>query len=134
MDATHYFLAVLSAGVVYSFTDWFFGGILFHDKYLAYPEVWRQTGGRSETPAVAWSVVLGFLTAAAFMGVSVTFAVHGYGALLRLAGLCWLMVPVPLLITNALFIKIQPLTVLSHALGWLAKLAIAAIIAAWLLP
>jgi len=44
------------------------------------------------------------------------------------------MVPVPLLITNALFIKIQPLTVLSHALGWLAKLAIAAIIAAWLLP
>lgn len=133
MDPKHYLLAVLTAGVISSFTDWIFGGILFHDKYLAYPEVWRQTGGHSETPAVAWSVVLGFLTAAAFMGVCVVFAVHGYRASLVLAGLCWLMVPAPLLITNALFIKLHPLTVFAHALGWLAKLAVAAVVAAWLL-
>jgi hypothetical protein len=23
-------------------TDWFFFGVLFHDKYRAYPEIWRQ--------------------------------------------------------------------------------------------
>jgi len=133
MDAKHYLLAVLIAGAIASFTDWFFAGVLFHDKYLAYPEVWRQTGGKSETPAVTWSVVLGFLTAAAFMGVCVVFAVHGYRALFALAGLCWLMVPVPLLIANALFIKLHPLVAVSHALGWLAKLAVAAAVAGWLL-
>jgi hypothetical protein len=133
MNVERFLLAVLAAGVIGSFTDWFFGGILFHGKYLAYPEVWRQTGGKSETPAVAWSIVLGFLTAAAFMGVCVAFAVHGYRASLELAGLCWLMVPVPLLITNALFIKMHPLIVFSHALGWLAKLVVAALVAAWLL-
>ena len=133
MHAQHYLLAVLVTGVISSFTDWFFGGILFHGKYLAHPEVWRQTGGRSETPAVAWSIVLGFLTAAAFMAISVILDVHGYGPLLALAGLSWLMVPVPLLITNALFIKLHPLIVVSHSLGWLAKLAVAAAVAGWLL-
>jgi hypothetical protein len=133
MEWGHFLLAILAAGVISSFTDWFFGGILFHDKYLAHPEVWRQTGGKSETPAVAWSIVLGFLTAAAFMSVCVIFTVHGYRAGIELAGLCFLMVPVPLLITNALFIKLHPLVVVSNSLGWLAKLIVAALVAGWLL-
>ncbi len=133
MSWTHFVLAVLAAGIITSFTDWFFAGILFHDKYLVYPEVWRQTGGKSETPAVAWSIVLGFLASAAFMGLCVAVAAHGYRAPLVLAGLCWLMVPVPLLITNALFIKLHPLVVVSHLLGWLAKLVIAALVAGRLL-
>ena len=133
MATLHYLSAIAIAGVTSSFTDWFFGGILFHDKYLAYPEVWRQAAGRSETPAVAWSIVLGFLTAAAFMAISVILGVHGYWSLLTLAGLSWLMVPVPLLITNALFIKLHPLIVLSHSLGWLAKLAVAAVVGGRLL-
>jgi len=133
MEWKHFMLAVLMTGIISSFTDWFFAGILFHDKYLVYPEVWRQTGGKSETSAVAWSVVLGFLTAAAFMGLYVTVAAHGYRMSLVLAALCWLMVPVPLLITNALFIKLHPLVVVSHSLGWLAKLIVAALVAGWLL-
>jgi hypothetical protein len=36
---THFVLAVLVAGIVSSFTDWFFGGILFHRKYSAHPEI-----------------------------------------------------------------------------------------------
>ncbi len=43
------------------------------------------------------------------------------------AVLVWLMVPVPLLITNALFIKLHPLVVVSNSLGWLAKLVVAAL-------
>ncbi|HXX43618.1 MAG TPA: hypothetical protein VEJ38_02745 [Candidatus Acidoferrales bacterium] len=120
-------LAVLTAGLVSSFTDWFFAGVLFHDKYLAYPEVWRQSSGKSETPAVAWSVVLGFLTVAAFIIACEEFHVRGYAATLELAALCWFMVPLPLLITNALFIKLHPLVVVSHSLGWLAKLVLAAL-------
>jgi hypothetical protein len=42
------------------------------------------------------------------------------------------MVPLPLLITNALFIKLHPLTVVAHALGWLVKLLVAAAAVGWL--
>lgn len=88
---------------------------------------------KSETSAVTWSVVLGFLTSASFVFTCVLFHVHGYGGTLKLAVLCWLMVPIPLLITNALFIKLHPFVVVSHSLGWLAKLAVAAIATALLL-
>jgi hypothetical protein len=128
---TRFLLATFVAGIVVSFTDWLFGGILFHDKYNAHPEIWRIGAGKSETPAVLGSVALGFLTSAAFVAACVVFSIHGYRPSFELAGLCWLMVPVPLLITNALFIKLHPLVVVSHSLGWLAKLAVAALAAGW---
>jgi hypothetical protein len=130
---THFFLAVLVAGIVSSFTDWFFAGILFHGKYSAHPEIWRQGPGKSETSAVGWSIVLGFLTSGAFMATCVVLPVYGYTGTLKLAGLCWLIAPVPLLIVNALFIKLHPLVVVSHSIGWLAKLIVAAIAAGWFL-
>ena len=48
MNWTHYFLAVLLSGVASSFTDWLFMGVLFHDKYLATPEIWRGSPGQPE--------------------------------------------------------------------------------------
>lgn len=133
MDWTHFFLAALAAGLVSSLTDWFFAGILFHSKYNAYPEVWRASVAKSETSAVTWSVALGFLTVASFLIACVVFHIHGSGGPLKLAVLCWLMVPVPLLITNALFIKLHPLVVAAHSVGWLAKLVVAALAASLLL-
>lgn len=82
---------------------------------------------------MAWSVALGFLTSAAFMAVHQVFAVHGYRTSIELAALCWLMVPVPLLVANSLFVKLHPLVVVAHSLGWLVKLCVAAIIAGWML-
>ena len=105
---------------------------MFHDKYLAYPEIWRASVGKSEGRAVAWSVALGFLACASFR-LCVVFRIHGHGQTLKLAALCWLMVPIPLLITNALFIKLHPLVVVSHALGWPVKLVVAALAASLLL-
>ena len=35
-------LAVVAAGVAGSFTDWLFFGMIFHDKYLVHPEVWKK--------------------------------------------------------------------------------------------
>lgn len=133
MNWKHFLLAILVSGVAGSFTDWLFGGILFHDKYLAYPEVWRQKPGQDDTAAITWSMILGLLTSAAFMATCVAFNIHGYRASLEFAALVWLMVPLPLTITNALFIKLHPLIVVSHSLGWLVKLAVAALAAGWLL-
>lgn len=38
-------MAVLLAIVLTSFTDWFFVGALFHEKYRAHSEVWRRPRG-----------------------------------------------------------------------------------------
>ena len=129
----HIMLAILLSGVAATMTDWFFGGVLFHDKYLAYPEVWRWIGNKSaEVTAVGWSVVLGFVTCTAFILTYYAFHVHGYAAAVRLAFAVWLIAPLPLLITNSLFIKMHPLTVVAHSLGWVVKLVLAGIAGAWL--
>ena len=59
-------------------------------------------------------MILGLLTSAAFMATCVIFNIHGYRSTLEFAALVWLMVPLPLTITNALFIKLHPLIVVSH--------------------
>lgn len=133
MDWKHFLLAVLLSGIAGSLADWLFAGVLFHEKYLAYPEVWRPSLKQNDAGAIAWGMILGFLTFAAFMAACVTFNVHGYRSDLQLAVLIWIMVPLPLIITNAFFIKLHPLIVVSHSLGWLAKLVIAALAAGWLL-
>jgi hypothetical protein len=51
----------------------------------------------------------------------------------KLAGAIWLLGPLPLLLTNAAFIKLHRAFVFSYALGWLAKLLIIAAAVAWLL-
>jgi hypothetical protein len=91
----HFLLAVLVAGIAASFADWFFAGVLFHHKYLAYPEVWRPslTEGREAGP-IAWSGALGFVSVAAFLIAGATFGLHGYATALEFALLAWLMVPV----------------------------------------
>jgi hypothetical protein len=44
-----------------------------------------------------------------------------------------MMIPVPLLATNAVFIPMDRLITVSHALGWLARLVITAVFVSWLL-
>jgi hypothetical protein len=121
-----YLLAVLCAGLASAMTDWFFAGILFHEKYKAYPEVWRNSGGKGENIAVAWSIVLGFFTCAMFIYAVWAFDIIGWHKALLFSVLIWASVAVPLLITNALFIKLHPLVVTSNALSWLVKLMLAA--------
>src|SRR5437879_9973393 len=90
----HVALAILVSGVAATMTDWFFGGVLFHDKYLAYPEVWRRVGDAAgERRAIVWSVVLGFLTCGVFVLTYSSFQVHGYVAAIRFALAVWLIAP-----------------------------------------
>lgn len=130
MNWTHFLLATLAASVAISFSDWLFTGVLFHDKYRAYPEIWRKREGEGQ--AIVFSALLGVLTSAAFIFTCFEFGIRGYAATLGFAALCWLIAPLPLLITNAIYVKLHPLVVVSHALGWLARLSIAALAAAFL--
>lgn len=133
MNWPHFLAAVVLSAIAGSLADWLFAGALFHDKYLVYPEVWRPKLRQNDAGPIAWSMILGLLTFIAFMAARVIFSIHGYRLDLEFAALLWLMIPLPLTITNALFIKIHPLIVVSHSLGWLAKLALAGLIAGWLL-
>ena len=126
MDWGKFLVAIVSAGMASSMTDWFFGGVLFHEKYKVYPEVWRSTGGAGEAKAVTWSITLNFVVCAVFTLGAYSLGIAGWSQTMVMALVIWGASSVPALITNALFIKLHPLVVVSNSLGWLVKLALAA--------
>ena len=121
-------VAVVLGGVLVGLADWLFGGVLFHDKYMAYPEVWRPRD--TNRYAIAIAQVLGFVTALAFVLIAQRFALTDFSQTFTLALLLWIMAPVPILITNAAFMKLHPLVVASNTVGWLVKLLALAFVTA----
>jgi hypothetical protein len=134
MHWTRFLLAVIVSGLGASITDWLFMGVLFHNKYLETPEIWRAKPGQPETTSIVVSTVIGFVSCAAFIYLCYwTGALTVHHANLRMAVLSWLVAPLPLIVTNALWIKMNPLLALSHSLGWLARFVVTALVAGWLL-
>ncbi|THD80701.1 MAG: DUF1761 family protein [Phenylobacterium sp.] len=130
MNWMHFGLVVVVSGVVASFTDWLFMGVLFHKKYQEAPEAWRS--GVSETGKIVWSEVVGLITCAAFAYLLIHTGCQTIGQGLLTAGLVWLAGPVAIGATNLLWMRISPYIGVSHALGWLARLVLVAIAAAYL--
>ena len=121
-------LAVLAAAVGTSLADWVFFGVMFHEKYKAFPEVWRRpVGGKGEGKAVGLAAGVGLLTPIVLVLYCAIWGVHRWEATLGLAFFIWLGVCVPLLVGNYLFVKLHRLILVSHSLGWLVKLLIAAV-------
>ena len=128
MHWTRMVLIVLAAGIVTSLTDWFFAGDWIHRRFT-YPEVWRQG---AEWRAIALTSPLPFLTCAVFTCVAARLGLVISGTL-KLAIAVWLMGPLPLILTNAAFMKLHRVFVMSYAAGWLVKLLIVAVAAGWFL-
>jgi hypothetical protein len=124
-------LAVLVAGIVSTFTDWLFMGVLFHDRYSRYPEVWREgiVGGQERT-AVIYSAALGFVTAAAIVALCVLADINTLWPAIGVAFLAWLAGPLVIMITNGFFMKLDWAIVGAHSLGYLVRFMIAGIAAA----
>jgi hypothetical protein len=130
----HVLLAIIIANVVVSLTDWYFFGVLWHEKYKAFPEVWRRPqGGPGENKAVALSAAVGALTPTVFIALCVLLNLVRPNQVALLAGGVWLMAGVPLLIWNYVFMKVHPLILLGGILGWLVRLGVSASVVAWLL-
>ncbi|HWY51146.1 MAG TPA: hypothetical protein VNW72_06655 [Chthoniobacterales bacterium] len=119
-------LTVLTSGIVSSLTDWLFMGDWLYKRYDRHPEIWRYPRGEGESKAIAWSSPLPFLTCAFFALICYRLQLHQYSSAFKLALLIWLAAPLPLIVTNALFIKVAPMIAASHSLGWLVKLILAA--------
>ena len=128
----HLVWAALIGALLGSLADWLFMGVLFHSRYLVYPEVWRPGAG-----AVRYRIVLAqalaLVTSAAFVALAWKLGQDDLVGNLKLAAMIWLIGPLPLLLGNALFIKLDPLVTASHAAGWLVKLVLVAAATAWLL-
>jgi len=112
---------VLAAGVVTSMTDWLFAGDWIHRRWT-YPEVWRQGEGR----AIALTAPLPFVTCGVFAYLAIRLGFHTASSLAKLAFAVWVIGPLPVILTNAAFIKLHRMFVAFYALGWLVKLVIAA--------
>jgi hypothetical protein len=131
MNWTHLALVVVVSGVVASVTDYLFMGLLFKAKYQEAPEIWRQ--GTSERNKIIYSELIGLITCAAFAWL---LAATGHVALmsgLKMAVAVWVIAAVPILATNTLWLRMSPYLGVSHSLGWLARLAITAVVASYLL-
>ena len=123
--------ATLLGGLLGSLADWLFAGILFHDRYFRYPEVWRAGVGERRRILIAQGLAL--VTAGAFVALAVRFGQTDLRDTLKLAAMIWLIAPLPLLLANSLFIKLDPMVTASHAAGWLAKLMLCGLAVALLL-
>jgi hypothetical protein len=135
MDWLRYFLVVALSSVIASFTDWVFMGVLFHDKYVAHREVWRGEFGDKpgEMRKIVISQLIGVVSSAAF---ALLLAHHSHRDLahdLVLAVVVWLAGVAPITAQNVIWMKLHPLIGASHAMGWLARFVITAVLAAFLL-
>jgi hypothetical protein len=121
---------ILGAGVVTSLTDWFFAGDWIHRRYT-YPEIWRKG---VEGRAIALTSPLPFLTCGVFGYVIARLGIHSVSGAVKLAIAVWLIGPLPLILTNAAFMKLHRVFVGSYAIGWLLKLTVVALAVGWLYP
>jgi len=129
MHWTRIVLITLGAGIVTSLTDWFFAGDWLHRRFT-YPEIWRQG---SESKAIAVSSAFPFLTCFVFSCLAARLHLNSMHAAQKLAAAIWLIGPLPLILTNAAWMKLHRVFVASYSIGWLVKLLIAALAVGWFL-
>ena len=122
--------ATIAGAVLGGLADWLFAGVLAHRYYDAHPEVWRQGGERSR---ILLGQALALVTAAGFVGLAWKMHQTDARGALKLAAMVWLIGPLPLLLGNHLFLKLDRRVTASHAAGWLAKLLLIGAATAWLL-
>ncbi len=124
MNLTWFLISVVVAVFVSSLTDWFFSGVLFASKYAVYPQTWRGAPGEPETNRILASTALSVVTCAVFIALAIRLGLTTPASASKLVVAVWLIGPLPLIFTNAVWIKMHWLTAVAHSLGWLAKLII----------
>ena len=129
MNWTPLALITIGTGIVTSLTDWFFAGDWLHRRWT-YPEIWRQG---VEARAIALTSPLPFLTCGVFSYVTARLGIHSLVGTMKLAIAVWSIGPLPLILTNAAFMKLHRVFVASYTISWLVKLTIVALTVSWFL-
>ena len=126
--------AVFVAGTIATFTDWYFMGVLFHDRYQAYPETWWPRNKSTETMPILYSSALGYVTAAAVIALCAMAGVGGIWSGIKVAFIAWLAGSFVQVVTTHIWVRIDARVSAAHALGYLARFLIAGIAAGIALP
>ena len=105
--------------------------MLFHDRYLIYPEVWR--GALNESSKIMISQAIAVLSCLGFVLICAFLVPRRPGAWLGAAVLICLAATVPMLFQYGIWMKLDPLVLASHGAGWLVRFLITALVCAWLL-
>ncbi|MGN6147737.1 MAG: hypothetical protein ACTHPD_04285 [Rhizomicrobium sp.] len=122
--------AIIASGIISSFTDWFFMGVLFHDRYQKYPETWwPRSGQAAERGAIMSSTALGFITAAAVALLCDYAGVTSISGGLIVAVLAAAAGPLVITLTNGMWVKIDPAVTFAHTAGYIVRFLIAGIAA-----
>jgi Protein of unknown function (DUF1761) len=120
-------LAIVVAGLVATFTDWLFMGVLFHDRYMRYPEVWRDSVRGNDRTAVIYSCALDFVAAAGIVALCVLADIHTFWPAIGVAVFAWIAGPLVITITNGFFMKIDWAVIGAHCAGYLVRFLVAGI-------
>ena len=128
-----FWAVVVAASVLSSFTDWLFMGVLFHEKYLHAPEIWRQHPQLNGARRIVYSEAIGVVTCAAYAYLCLALDALNVSSALTVAVLVWLAGVVAILAQMVMWVKLHPLIGVSHALGWLTRLIITGLLAVWLM-
>jgi hypothetical protein len=122
--------AIVVAGLLSSFTDWFFMGVLFSDRYQKYPDTWwPRSGPGAERGAIITSTALGFITAAAIILLCEYAGVASISGGLIVAALAAAAGPLVTTTTNGMWIKIDPAVTFAHTIGYITRFLIAGLAA-----
>lgn len=125
MNLGHICLAIVAAAIVGSLTDWVFFGMLFHDKYMVYPEVWKKREG-GEGKQIAMASIAGLIASAVFIVLCAGLHVETHHAALKLAVAVWLAGSMLVIINEHVFMKLHPALIVSHGLGYLVRFIVSA--------
>jgi hypothetical protein len=119
-----FWVAVGAGLVLANLIDWLFAGVLFHQRYQTYPEVWRINGANPR--ALIGSQVMTLPTVFGLVGLMLWSGQTTFAGAVCLGGLVFVIAAAPPIIANGLFIKIDRMVVISHTVGWLVKLVVVA--------
>jgi Na+(H+)/acetate symporter ActP len=131
LDPWRIIATIVASSVLASITDWLFMGVLFHDRYALHPEVWR--GDRKDGRRILLSQLVGVIACVGFVWLCLLFP-HLLRFYLKAAFAVWLAASVPMLIQNGVWMKLHPLILASHAVGWLVRFVITALVCSLLIP
>ncbi len=134
MSHAHWALAFIASFVVCQLADWIFAGVLFHDKYLETPEIWRAgVQGKGELRGIAIASIFTAISVLTLQGLMMHIEIGSYTGACKLATAIWVVAALPVIVGNAVFIRIHALNATSHAAGWLVKLIATALITEYFL-
>jgi hypothetical protein len=123
------FEVVIVGGIASTFTDYILAGAWLHKRF-AYSEAWRA-------PAKNWAIALltplPFISSAAFAILLAHLEVHSIRLAIKMALEVWVIGPLPLILTNAVYMKLRGFFVIASAFAWLIRLQIMGLLAVVLL-